>query len=146
MAGTDERVEDRLEELRTAYPNAPVEQTTVPVDPAVHERVAAAAERGVVEATVTVERDTGETLHVADDGDWTLPTVEVPDDADVGEWVGDVVHERTGVEPALDGLASVTITGYRCEDESGVDTLYRLTASFVGSPLRGSPDEDAAWR
>lgn len=147
MGSSGEHVTERLRELRKAYPGVAVEQTTVPVQPATREQVQTVIEGGIVDASVRVERETGEVLCISEGDGWTVPHVQVPDGVEIETLVPREIRDRTGVEPALEELAAVTITGYRCDEAAdGDERIYRLTAEFVGSPARGSPTTGAAWR
>lgn len=145
MEPSGERVTERLEKLRESYPGVPVEQTMVQVAPADHDQVRAVA--SVVDARVRVENDAGETLHIREGSDWELPHVQVPEDEEVVTTTRQVVGDETGVEPLLEDVRLVTITGYQCvECADEEDRIYRLGVDFIGTPESGTPDDGAAWR
>lgn len=149
MGPSDERVTERLAALREAHPQTPVEQNTSMVDPETRARIEASTH--ILRARVRVENGDGEVLCVANGNGWEAPCVPVPENVHIGTEadavVRQAVEETTGVEPVLEDIQRVTITGYHCEEcsENG-ERVYRLTAEYLGTPEAGSPADGAEWR
>lgn len=138
------RVTARFSQLRDAYDDFDVRQTTVNVAPEEYERASAEFD-GVARADVRVRNDAGEVLAVRAGSGWREPGTAIGATDPIAETAREAVHEATGVSPALDGLDRVAIVCFT-DDDPGHDPAYRLHVRFLATAAAGTPGNGAAWR
>lgn len=160
-----DRVTARFAQLRDAYEEFDVQQTTVSVDAGEYEAVLADF-GGIARAEVRVRNDAGEVLavregdgdgdHLGDgdgidggdgDGDdgWRAPETEVGASEPIADTACDAVHESTGVRPAIRTLDRVAIVSIATDDPEK-PPVYRLHVRFEADVDAGTAGEGAAWR
>jgi ADP-ribose pyrophosphatase YjhB (NUDIX family) len=139
-----DRVTARFAQLRDAYEDFEVQQTTVRVDEREYED-AVGAFGGVARADVRVRNEDGEVLSVCEGDGWREPGTEVGASEPIADAACEAVHEATGVRPTvrtLDRVAIVSITG----DGPDQPPVYRLHLRFEADVDAGTPGEGTAWR
>ncbi|MFC6836364.1 NUDIX domain-containing protein [Halomarina ordinaria] len=146
---SQESVSAHLSALDDVYDGFAVSQTTVPVRPAVYDRLASLGTQSVVDAAVRVRNAEDQVLAVKEGGEgWTDPYGAVERDETIESGARRCLRERTGIDASLDELLSVTILCLTDADDPDREPLYRLAALFSGTHVTGDPaaECECAWR
>jgi ADP-ribose pyrophosphatase YjhB (NUDIX family) len=138
------RVTARFAQLRDAYDDFDVRQTTLSVTPDEYER--ALAEFGdVARVDVRVRNDEGEVLAVPDGEEWREPGTGVGASEPIADVACETVRERTGVQPVVAGLDRAAIVCINVEDPDR-EPVYRLHVRLLADAADGTPTGPASWR
>lgn len=137
------RVTARFAQLRDAYDDFDVRQTTLSVTADEYER--ALAEFGdVARVDVRVRNDEGEVLAVPDDEGWREPGTGVGASEPIADVACETVRERTGVQPVVAGLDRVSIVCINVDDPDR-EPVYRLHVRLLADAAGGTPTDEACW-
>jgi hypothetical protein len=145
VAGNRGHIEEHLASLEDQYGSFPVNQTTVSLPDEQFERAQETSDQQTVDAYVEVRNDDHEILHVSDSGAMHLPGDAIDLSDSIDSQVTDAVAETTGIDCAVEGIESATITGLRNEDDPDGETRYHLIVLFDAAYRAGSADADAYW-